>query len=353
MKIKKYIITAAVITVVAIVIVRLVSVKQSFSEELKMVSESNTTVPVITDTVKYRQMTTTFSINGTFSPSQEVSIAAETQGKIVSINSKTGDKVVSGQVLASIDNELFASQLNLAKFNLEKAEKDKQRFEKLSKGDAATIEQYESAKQVYENALSSYTIAKVQNENARIKAPFDGIITKRYAAKGTYLSPGTAVFDIVSINKVKLIAKLTDAEVQKIKKDQNVKFSVEAYPGITYDGKVTAIIIKADLSKRYDAEIEVDNHSDQLIKPGMFGTVVFSSDSSERALIIPRKAIAGSIKNAEVFLLKGDSVNLRKIVVTPFDDKYVVVSEGLKVGDVIVTSGQISLVNGSKIKLNN
>jgi len=353
MRIKKYIITTSIVAVVAIVIVRLVSVKQSFSEELKMVSESNATIPVITDTVKYRQITTAFSINGTFSPSQEISIAAETQGKIVSINSDTGDKVVSGQVLASIDNELFASQLNLAKFNLEKADKDKQRFEKLSKGEAATIEQYESAKQVYQNALSAYTSAKVQNENARIKAPFDGIITKRYASKGTYLSPGTAVFDIVSINKVKLIARLTDVEVQKVKKDQEVTFSVEAYPGIIYNGKVTAIIIKADLSKRYDAEIEVVNHTDQLIKPGMFGTVTFSCDAGEQALVIPRKAIAGSIKNAEIFRVKGDSVKLQKIAVAPFDDKYVVVSEGLKAGDIIVTSGQISLVNGSKIKLNN
>jgi len=353
MKIKKSIIIVAIVAVVATVVVRLVSVKQSFSEELKMVSESNKTIPVITDTVKYRQLATDFSINGTFSSSREVSISADSQGKIISINSNTGDKVVAGQVLASIDNELFASQLNLAKFNLEKAEKDKLRYEQLSKGEAATVEQYESARQVYENALSAYTSAKVQNENAKIKAPFDGIITKRYATKGTYLSPGTAVFDIVSINKVKLIARLTDVEVQKVKKEQEVTFSVEAYPGITYTGKVTAIIIKADISKRYEAEIEVINHTDQLIKPGMFGAVMFSSVAGERALVIPRKAISGSIKNAEIFLVKGDSVKLQKIVAASFDDKYVVVSEGLKAGDVIVTSGQISLVNGSKIKLNN
>jgi len=353
MKLKKYITTVAIVAVVGIVIMRLVFVKQSFSEELKMVSEANSTIPVITDTVKYRQTANAFSINGTFSPSREVSIAAETQGKIVSINSETGDKVVSGQVLASLDNELSASQLMLAKFNLEKAEKDKQRFEKLSKGDAATIEQFESYRQVYENARSAYTIAKVQNENTRIKAPFDGMITKRYAAIGTYLSPGSIVFDIVSIHKVKFIARLTEGEAQKVKNDQKVTFNVEAYPGITYEGKVTAIIIKADVSKLYDAEIEVINQADQIIKPGMFGTVIFSRDAREQALVIPRKAIAGSIKNPEIFLVKGDSVNLRKIIAVPFDEKYVIVREGLNVGDIIVISGQMNLVDGSKIKLNN
>ena len=68
--------------------------------------------------------------------------------------------------------------------------------------------------------------------------------------------------------------------------------------------------------------------------------------------MIPRKAIAGSIRNPEIFLVKGDSVIIRKIVVASLDEKQVQVLEGLKVGDVIVTSGQISLVNGSKIKLN-
>ena len=353
MKSKRRIITVLIIAaLVIIVVIRLVTNKRSFDEQLKMISEFNTTIPIITDTVKYEQIGTEFSVNGTFSPLHEISITSETQGKVISISTKVGDNVKTGQVLVSIDNKLYASQLELAKFNLEKADKDMQRFEQLSKGDAATSQQFESAKQVFENAQSAYTTAKVQYENTYIKAPFEGIIIKQTIEKGSYLTPGTAVFDIVEINKVKFIAKLASDEVEKAQKGQNVKVSVDAYPGVEYEGIISAIVVKSDLSKRYDVEVEVMNRHDKLIKPGMFGSGLFAAHSGSQILAIPRKALTGSIKNSDVFIVKGDSVIMQHIDVVPLNDKYVAIKQGLKVGDVIVVSGQINLVNGSKIKLN-
>jgi len=354
MKLRKYIISSSIIIVlVTAIAVRLYSNKTGFNEELKMVSESTTTIPVITDTVKYQGLSTDLSVNGSFSPSHEISITAESQGKIVSIRSNVGDRVVTGQVMASLDSEVSSSLLKLAKFNMEKAEKDMKRFEQLSLNDAVTTQQYESARQSFEMAQNAYTTAKVENRNTVIKAPFNGIITKRYTDNGAFVSPGTPVFDIVEINRLKFIVKLTFDEAENIHKDQHVKVTVDAYPGNAYDGKVSAVIVKADLSKRYDVEIDVNNNTGKPIKPGMFGAVVFSGNSAGKPLVIPRKAIAGSIKNPEIFLVKGDSVVVRRVVVSSLNEKYVMVNEGLNAGDVIVTSGQISLVNGSKIKLNN
>jgi membrane fusion protein, multidrug efflux system len=354
MKSRRRIITVIIVAVLAIVVVlRLVSNKRSFDNQLKMVSELNTTIPVMIDTVKYRQIESGFSINGTFSPFKEISIASEAQGKIISISAETGDNVKKGQVLASIDTEILVSQLVLAKFNLEKAEKDQKRFEQLSQGDAATIQQYESAKQVFDNAQYGYTSAKVQYDNAFIKAPFNGFITKRYIENGTYISPGAPVFDMVEISSVKLMAKLTVEEVEKVTKGQNVVLSVEAYPGIRYEGHISNIVVKADLSKRYEVEVVVINPIDNSIKPGMFGTVLFAHDSNVHELVIPRRAIANSILNPEVFLVKGDEVIKQNITAVSLNDKYVLVKSGLKEGDVIVISGQINLVSGSKIRIIN
>ena len=141
-------------------------------------------------------------------------------------------------------------------------------------------------------------------------------------------------------------------EIEKVQKGQIVSINVDAYPGTSYDGKVSAVIVKADLSKRYCAEVEVTNRIDKLIKPGMFGTGLFEGQFGNKVLAISRKAITGSIKSPEVFIVEGDSVIVRTIGVIPLNDKYIAVTQGLKEGDVIVTSGQINLVNGSKITLN-
>ena len=352
MKTKKIIISIAVITViVAIIAARLSANKSSFDQELKMVSESNNTIPVIAQKVDYKSVSSEFSVNGTFSASQEISISSEMQGTIASISAETGEHVASGQVLASMNNEICTSQLELAKFNLEKAEKDMKRNEQLIKTDGITQQQYEQSKQTLIDSRAVLASAQNQYNNSFIKAPFDGIITKRSIEKGTFLTPGTAVFDMVKISKVKLVVKLTSDEAAKVRKGQHVKVSVDSYPDTNLDGVVFTIIVKADQSKRYDVEIEISNCSEKQINPGMFGSALFSGNTNDNALIIPRKAIAGSIKNPEVFVVKGDSVVSQKIVVTALSEKDVQVNEGLKAGDMVVISGQINLVSGSKIKL--
>jgi membrane fusion protein (multidrug efflux system) len=241
----------------------------------------------------------------------------------------------------------------VAKFNFEKAEKDMKRFKELTQGEAATQQQYESIKQVFENAQFAFTSARVQNNNAFITAPFSGFVTKRYIEKGTYIVPGSPVYDIVEIDKLKLTAKLTDDEVEKVHKGENVKLTVESIPGIMYEGFVSNKVVKADLSGRYEVEVYLNNNPEKLIKPGMYGQVLFSIDSKEPILVIPRRAIEGSILNPEIYLVIGDSVIKKNITATTLDDKYVLVKSGLKAGDIIVTSGQINLVNGSKIRIIN
>ena len=353
MKTRRIITITIVVLATAAIVLRLASNKKSFDEQLKTVSEFSSTIPVNTDTVKYKPIASDFQENGTFQANRELSITSETQGKVVSISAKTGDHVKDGQVLASVESDVYKFQLDLAKFNLDKAEKDKRRFEELSKGDAATVQQFEAAKQMYINAQSAFATTKYQYENTFVKAPFNGTLTKQYIEKGSSLMPGVPVFEMVEIDQIKLVVKLSGEELTKVQKGQAVKVIADLFPDAAFNGTISSIVVKADLSKRYEVEILVDNQRDNEIKPGMTGVAVFTGPVDSHALVIPRKAIPGSIKNPEVFVVKGNSVTVQSISALPLDDKNVIVSKGLKAGDVIVVSGQINLVNGSKITLNN
>jgi RND family efflux transporter MFP subunit len=350
MKAKKYIIgTIITLILVGAAVVKLVSNKRNSAEQLKMATEFATTIPVSVDTVRFRQLPKEFTETGTFLSYREISIMSETQGKVISVGRKTGDHVKAGQVLASTDTEVLESQVETARYNLEKAAKDLHRFETLSESDAATAQQCEMARQNYLVARSTLASMEKQLGNACIRAPFDGIIVHHYVETGTYLYPGSPAFEIIDISKVKLMVRLTPGETESIREGQKVRVEVDACKAI--EGTVSVIGDKADLSMRYPVEIEVANLTEPLLKPGMSGTAVFSKDSISPQLVIPRRALTGSIRNPQVYLVKGDSVVLQQIEAIPFDDKNILLNSGLQAGDVIVISGQINLVNGSRISI--
>jgi len=352
MKRKSITISITVITILLIAgTARLISNKRYFNEQLQMVSGVNISVPVITDTVKFKAISDQFTENGTFQAFCEISMISETQGRVLEVNAETGDYITAGQILGFTDNNALKSQVELAEYSLLKAEKDLHRFEELSKGDAVTMQQSESARQNYLQARSAQIAAETQYRNSLFKAPFDGIVTKRFIEKGSYLFPGTPLFDIVETDKVKLVLKLTGDQVTKVFRGMNVKVTAGPFAGVDYDGKVCAIETRSDLSKRYTTEIEVKNNPISTIRPGMFGTGTITLESDEKQLVISRRAIAGSILNPQVFVVKEDTVILKSIEAVALNDGYVTVKTGLKEGDIIVISGQINLATGSKVSI--
>jgi RND family efflux transporter MFP subunit len=351
MKRKLIIIVVIIITITAIA-ARLIINKQSREAELESIIRINPVIPVTVDTVRFQNILETFALNGVFEAGAEVIIASETQGTVTSVLAETGDRVKENQVLAKTDNAVLLSQLGLAKAAFEKAEKDYHRFEELSKEQAASLQQFEAARLAYINAEADLSSAQKVYNNSVVKAPVSGTITKRYIEKGSFLSPGTPAYEIVSIQKVKFAAALSADEAAGIRAGDLIEITADALPRKTFTGKVSSIVIKADDSKRFRVEAEINNDKEQSIKPGIFGKALFKGNNNSNLLVIPRKALSGSIKDPEVFVVTGDSVILKKIAARPVNGKYMSINGGLKPGELVVISGQINLKNGTKIKVN-
>ena len=349
---KNIIVIGITIIVVILIAVRLVANKQALDAEQKSVSEFTTVIPVVIDTVVHKNISNNFNVNGSFEALSEVNVVSEITGKVMQILAETGSYVKEGQKLAVTDNDLLQAKMESEKANYEKAQKDLERYELLAQQDAASTTQYENAKVTLLNAKSSYVDAAKQYENSIIKAPFSGIITKRYIEEGTYLKDGDKAFDIVEVSHVKFIAELTGEQVAEVKPQEEVTISVDALSGKEFKGKVNSISINADESKRYEVEIIVPNSSNgESIKPGMYGTVYFADKSNKEPLVIKRKALIGSIKKPQVFVLSGDTVVEKDIVIEQLNDDYLRIISGLNEGEKIIVSGQINLAEGSKVKV--
>ena len=348
---KNFKVIAIVLILIATVAARLVSNKESFDREQKLASETSGAVPVLTQKAILKTIDNEFTADGTFAADKEVVLSSEIAGKVIAVNVKVGDRVYAGQVLAELDHSVLEVQLQQAKANLQKLEKDLQRNESLVRTDGATAQQLEQSKQDVMDARTTLTHLQNQYDNSYIKAPFEGSITRREVENGSFLSPGSETFYLATTSRIKIVVNVTAEQLGSIKKGQTVSVTADDLPVENMEGTVNSINEKANQSKQFEVEISLNTTANGQIKPGMFGKVTFAEGGGQQALVILRVAIQGSIKDAEVFLVKGDSAVLAKISVSPLNEKEVIVTSGLAEDDVLVVSGQINLTNGTKVKI--
>lgn len=326
--------------------------KVKIDKNSKMADNQQLTVPVHLTDVKKMKINLDFSESGSFSAIHELILLSESQGRVLQLMVNTGDFVREGQVIAKLDEETARSQYVLAELNFNKLTSDLMKYEELLNGHAITIQQLEEAKISVANAKSNLAIAKKALENTTIKAPIKGTITKKFIEKGSLLTPGVSVVEIVDISSLKFTTSISESQLTFVNIGQKVIIKASAGKN-EYNGTVRMISVKADDSRRYQVEIEVANKTTKTLRSGMEGNVLFRYDNSYEALVIPRKCINGSIKEPVVYIVDDNKAMTKCIKTGIITDDYVEVLDGLKEKDKVVLNGQINLHNGSLVSINN
>lgn len=350
--IRKYTTIIVAIVILTLIVVKLFSNKSQLDNELKAMQDYSSVVPVEIIMPKTLQAIQTLEENGMFRSGSEVAILSETSGKVLSVLGNVGDIVTSGQILVTVEKEVLESQFKLAKTNLENAENDLARYNNLSEGEAITQQQLEASKLNYQNALTNFTALKKQLDNTTIQSPVNGIISNRSVEKGTFLMPYVQVFSILEQNQMIFVVKVAENNVLQLSKGQKADITVDVMPGKVLNGNIRSVGVTADLSGRYEVEISLVNQK-ALLRAGMSGKASFNIDMKESGIVIPRKCLVGSVKEAKVFLLKGESVTLKNVEAIAINENEVLITEGLSVNEKVVVSGQINLLDGSLVRVIN
>ncbi len=327
--------------------------KEKAKENAKMVEKVVDVFPVAVASAKTESFDGNFNSTGNFEPFRELNFASETAGRVIAIYFDKGTFVNEGQILIKLDDESIQRELKIAQINYDKRKKDLERFENLSKANAGTGMQLDDAKFGFLSAEQQMEALKERLAKTIVKSPIAGIVTKKIAEKGSFLAPGTPIMEVTDISRLKMIIKVAENEMLKIQNGQNVQIETEAYSGVKMSGVVKNVAIKADVSKRYDIELDVVNSSINPLKAGMFGTAFFEFGAKGKYLMIPRKALLGSIKDAKVYTTEGNIAKLKNIKVGITQGDKIEIIEGLNEGDKVIVTGQINLQNGSKISLLN
>ena len=347
----KYIVIIVLVAIVLLIGFKLASNKKKLNEKNKPAPVTVTHIPVKVAVAKEQLQEISIVKTGNLAPFKEAKAMAMTGGTLQELRFELGDHVNQGQVLAVTDTRSLQVELQKANTNAAKLHNDLETYTELLQGKAATQEKVNGIRQNYQDAVSQVELARKNLADAAIKAPTAGIISAKPVEQGMFVNAGTEVATIVNLSKAKVQVNLTETEVYLIEPGQKVKITTDVYPGKTFDGTVSFISPQADQTHNYLVEILVDNTQKALLRSGTFVYADFSRKTTQQVLLIPREALTESIKNASVYVVENEVVHLRAVQIGTETGNMVQVTNGLRAGEQVVTSGQINLKDGSPISI--
>jgi RND family efflux transporter MFP subunit len=324
--------------------------KKKNQEKTAIVAQGSGDVAVRTAIIKKTPVSLDFSANGNFQAAQQLTFTAENSGRIIKINVDEGSRVSKGQVIATIDAETLTADLQAAQAAYETAKRDQERYASSFQTGGVTQQQLDQAKLNTRNALTRLQQAKIKTGEANIKAPFNGIVNKRFIEQGAYVAPGNQLFQLVDVSKLKLAVTVNESQVANLKVGDQVRIKSNVFPDKNFTGRVTFIAPLADNSLNFPVEIEISNNTANQLKAGMYGTAIFEFPEQAPAITVPRTAFVGSVSSNKVYVLEsGNVAKERKVIAGRVVGDHVEILEGLNEGESVITSGQINLTDGTKV----
>jgi RND family efflux transporter MFP subunit len=317
----------------------------------KEVKVSDGKIAVSVAAAQMREMSSSLELVGVAEPDRKVVVASESAGKLVQINFGLGDFVEKGAVLAKVDDTYKRLALENALLTYDKYREDYERYQKLREGDAVSESQLRDVKVAFESSALQLENAQRLLEDTKIVAPFSGVITAKSTELGAYLNAGTPVAAMADVAQLKVLLAVSEANVYRLRKGQEVVVSANVYPDVAYRGKIASISPQGSSTHTFPVEIAVANSSRKPLMAGTYVNVRVDMGAGVRALMVPREAIVSSVKDPSVYVVRGETVALVKITTGQDYGTHLEVSSGIAEGEQVVTNGQINLMNGAAVSI--
>jgi RND family efflux transporter MFP subunit len=361
---------------------------------------ANQAIPVAAVRITRTDLTGAITLTGEFVPFQEVDVMAKVAGYIRAINVDIGDRVHRGQVIATLEipemeNDLARARAGIDQANAEAARSDDEvhraesvhemnhlsltRIQSVAKGEPGLVPQQEvdevrsrdleseaqvsAAKSNAAAARERIQVMRAEDDRLKtmrnyetITAPFDGVVTKRYANTGAMIQAGTAsqsqAMPVVRISQnslLRLILPVPESSVPQVAIGREVNVRVPSL-GRTFSGRVARFSDQLQLSTRtMDTEVDVPNPSLTLI-PGMYAEVDLELRQHKDVLAAPPDAIDGSGANTRLFKIDGrGTIHIVPVQLGLETAQQVEIQQGASEGDLVVAGRRAGLKEGDRV----
>ena len=290
----------------------------------------------------------------------QVNVTSDVGGRVTDIMFTAGSHVTAGTPLLQIydapdqgDLANFKAQATVAELSLDRAKQLAAR----QFGPQATVDQ---AQATYDQALAGIAKTQAIIAQKQVRAPFDGELGVRMVEVGQFLNAGTTIVSLTDLSVLYANFTVTEKDSAQLKVGQVVRVSVDAYPGRTFEGKITTIepqIMTDTRNIRVQATIANPDH---ILKPGMFATTTVVLPDRPPVITVPETAVDYTLYGDSVYLITektGDDGKTSLSAVRTFVQTgnrvggRAEILKGVKAGDRVVAVGQLKLQSGAAVAI--
>ncbi len=337
----------------------------ALAEDLKpaVTSAGGTAVTITVTAAELVPLDRTLPVVGTLFARDEAMLAAEVEGVVQKTGVEFGDRVKDGQEIALIDTDTYAALANQAAARLEQvrataanADHELSRQLELQHTGIASPADLDTAKTADDNdraavaaADAAKRVAELDLAHSHVRAPFDGAVAERIATKGDFMQKGKPMFRLVNDATLKFIVQAPESYAADVQKELPVEFTVDAYPGEKFSGKVYLISPQVNATTRSFAFGALVPNEERRLKAGTFARGELIIRRGVPAIMIPLESAVGLSGVTRVFVVEGNVAKSRPVKLGRVKDGRQEVLSGLKAGELVVTSGQTKLSEGKTV----
>ena len=300
---------------------------------------------------------------GSVSAVQGAIVAAELGGTVSEIAFENGGEAKKGDILVKLDTSSEEAQLRTAEAELQLARADLDRARDLAARKVISKAEIDAAESKSKQKEGAADNLRAMISKKQVRAPFDGQLGIRQVNVGQMINAGQQVVPLASLDPVYVDFALPEQHLPRVSQNLEIRVRADALPGREFKGKLTAINSMVDVATRNLPLQATLQNPDHALRPGMFAKVDVVLPVKKSVLAIPATAISYAPYGDSVFVIEKkkdpksgrESQVLRQQFVRTGETRgdFVTVTNGLKAGEVIVSSGVFKLRNGMEVTINN
>ena len=352
--------------------------------------------------VESRSIDRFLRVTGSLVADAQAEVSAETAGRVIETPVERGTRVAQGTLLVRISPQETAAQLQeadanaaqiearlgltpghsfdrthvpdvmTAKASLDLAEAEFNRMKALLDQKVISQSEFDQRRTQLEAARQNYQVAQnaadqsyrsLEAARARtalarkavadtaVRAPLDGLVVERLVSVGDYVSRGQRVATVVRVDPLRVELTVPEQQVSMVKVGQQVRLTVDAYPGEEFAATVRFISPALRSDQRALTVEAIAVNKDGRLKPGLFANAQLRQGDAAPALLVPASAVETVAGTSRVYVVKDNVVDERIVTTGERIDNKVEITSGISQGEVVASEPKGRLSDSQQVKV--